>query len=85
MQPPVARDAIAKNAIQEAQAVTRMAKGRETTRVPGLTDRSIIEKHFGNDYVLYDYRVGDRHLTGVIVPRKLAESFSHGSNHNDEP
>lgn len=74
MQPSVAL-----NAQEEADAVTEMAQGQETTRIPGLVDTAVIEKHFGARYVRYDYEVGTKRLQGVIVPRKLADSYQSKS------
>jgi hypothetical protein len=74
MQPSVAL-----NAQEEADAVTQMAQGQETTRIPGLVDTAVIQKHFGNRYVRYDYQVGKARLQGVIVPKKLADSYQSKS------
>lgn len=70
MQPSVAL-----NAQEEAEAVTAMAQGQETTRIPDLIDDAIIQQHFGDRFVKYDYQVGATRLQGVIVPRKLSEKY----------
>lgn len=81
MQPPVARDAKSiddQKAIEESEAVTKMARGQETVRIDGLTDDATIKKYFGDRFVKYDYTIGGHRFVGVVVPMKLAKDFNSG-------
>jgi hypothetical protein len=62
-------------AIEESELVTKMAKGRQVTRLANISDPDVITYWFGTQFVPYDYQVGSNQFFGVIVPKSLADKY----------
>jgi hypothetical protein len=66
-------------AIAEAELIAKVLDSSETVRIAGLVDKAVIKEHFGDKHVPYRYEVAGKILQGVIVPRKLADSYQSKS------
>ncbi len=63
-------------AIEESERVTKMAKGRQVTRLANLSDPEVISKWFGSQFVPYDYQWDRIDLPGSSFRNHLRTSIS---------